>query len=81
VLTSRGSSLDEVAAGAALAVDPLDVDALAQGLWQLLGDAHLRADLRQRGLARTTELSWRQTALQTRAVFQALADGRTPHWG
>jgi glycosyltransferase involved in cell wall biosynthesis len=79
VLTSRGSSLDEVADGAALAVDPLDVDALARGLRQLLGDDELRARLRKLGLARAEVLSWRRTAEGTRAVFQALAEGRLPH--
>jgi glycosyltransferase involved in cell wall biosynthesis len=79
VLTSRGSSLDEVAAGAAVAVDPLDVDALADGLRQLLVDGDLRARLRQLGLERSQALSWRRTAEGTRAVFEALAEGRLPH--
>ncbi len=69
VLTSRGSSLDEVAAGAAVAVDPLSVDDILHGLTQLVDDGALRETLRQRGLARAAELSWAKTADETRAVF------------
>jgi glycosyltransferase involved in cell wall biosynthesis len=78
VLTSRGSSLDEVAAGAAVAVDPLSVEAIADGIEKLAGDAELRDDLRRRGLVRASELSWHRTALETRAVFARLAAGRLP---
>ncbi len=69
VLTSRGSSLDEVAAGAAVAVDPLDVAEIAAGMTQLISDGDLRARLRALGLARAAELSWAKTATGTRAVF------------
>lgn len=69
VLTSRGSSLDEVAAGAALAVDPLSIDEIALGLERLLSDANLRADLGHRGLVRAAQLKWSHTAAATRQVF------------
>lgn len=69
VLTSRGSSLDEVAAGAALAVDPHSVDELTQALQRVLEDPQLRALLSHKGLARSQQLSWRRTAELTRAVF------------
>ena len=72
VLTSRGSSLDEVAAGAALAVDPLSVDELAAALDSLLGDPALRDELARRGLQRAAELSWKHTARATREVFLRL---------
>lgn len=50
VLTTRTSSLPEVAGDAALLVDPYDVDAIAQALIQLDSDAALRVDLGKRGL-------------------------------
>lgn len=81
VLTSRGSSLDEVAAGAALAIDPLNVDSIAQALDQLLGDEVLRGNLAARGLQRSAQLSWRHTALQTRQVFLNLRAGLPPAAG
>lgn len=50
VLTTRTSSLPEVAGDAALLVDPYDVEAIAQALIRLDGDAALREDLSARGL-------------------------------
>ena len=38
VVTSRGTSTEEVAGGAAVLVDPLDVDDIARGLTAALGD-------------------------------------------
>jgi glycosyltransferase involved in cell wall biosynthesis len=78
VLTSRGSSLDEAAGGAALAVDPLSVTELANGLQQLLQSADLREELAGRGRLRHAQLSWRETAAQTREVFVRLQRGQKP---
>lgn len=69
VLTSRGSSLDEVAAGAAVVVDPLSIDQISAGMERLWTDAPLRHDLRLQGLARAGQLSWANTARATREVF------------
>ncbi|MSP91162.1 MAG: glycosyltransferase family 1 protein [Myxococcales bacterium] len=81
VLTSRGSSLDEAAGGAAVAVDPLDVGAIAAGLDQLLGDARLRGDLRERGRLRAADLTWQRTAERTRSVVANVRDHRAPGAG
>lgn len=78
VLTSRGSSLDEAAGGAAVLIDPLDVGQIADGMERLVSDGDLREDLRQRGLLRAAELSWQRTAERTRAVFEDVAAGRCP---
>lgn len=78
VLVSRGSSLDEVAAGAAVTVDPLDVQAMAEGMDRLVRDEALRGRLRRQGLSRAAELSWTRTAQQTRAVFERVLAGEAP---
>ena len=78
VLVSRGSSLDEVAGDAALAVPPLDVDAIAEGMGTLLHDDALRSRLVEAGAARAATLSWARTAASTRAVFARVIDGRAP---
>lgn len=75
VVTSQGSSLDEAAGGAAIAVDPLSVEALAGALREVLSSNTLRAELSERGRARAATLSWRETAAQTRHVFDRLARG------
>lgn len=71
VLCADASSLPEVVGAAALSVDPLSPDAIAAGLSTLLGDPALRQTLRERGLSRAREFSWRRTALATLGVYEA----------
>jgi len=59
VVTSRGTAMEEVAGGAAVLVDPLDVDAIAQGIAQAVAR---RAELAPPGLARAAELTWERAA-------------------
>jgi glycosyltransferase involved in cell wall biosynthesis len=76
VLTSRTSSLGEIAAGAALLVDPLDEGAIAEALLALGSDAGLRADLSRKGLARAAAFSWERTGRETAAAYRdALSEG------
>jgi glycosyltransferase involved in cell wall biosynthesis len=76
VLTSATSSLREIAEGAAWLVDPLSVTSIADGLCQLLCDETLRAKLRQLGLERARQFSWRQTAEATLRVYEQVARTR-----
>jgi glycosyltransferase involved in cell wall biosynthesis len=80
VLTSRSSSLTEIAEGAAVLVDPLDEGALARALDSLASDAGLRAELRAKGLARAAEFTWERTARETveayREVYEELRRAR-----
>ncbi|MDR0360684.1 MAG: glycosyltransferase family 4 protein [bacterium] len=57
-LVGRGGSLPELAGGAALEVDPLSAEAIAEGLQRLLDDPELRSTLAERGRARATEFTW-----------------------
>ncbi len=75
VLTSNTSSLREIAEGAAVLVDPFSVDSIADGLQQLLTDANLRAELREKGWARAHQFSWRQTAEATLQVYEQVVFG------
>lgn len=69
VITSNGSSLAEIAQGAARLIDPLDVTALADGLCGLLTDEAQRVELRAAGLRRAAEFSWTRAAAETAAVY------------
>ncbi len=62
LLGSNTTSLPEVAGDGALLVDPLDEDAIAQGLLRLLGDNDLRQTLVTRGRANLGRFSWGTTA-------------------
>lgn len=75
VLTSNNSSMPEVAGGAAVLVDPLDVDSIADGLHRLLTDAALRADCIAKGAVRAKQLSWTKTAEGALRVFREVANG------
>jgi glycosyltransferase involved in cell wall biosynthesis len=66
VVTSAGGATEEVAGGAAVLVDPLDVAAVAAGVEQAIGR---RDELRARGLERAREFSWDESARRTLAVY------------
>jgi glycosyltransferase involved in cell wall biosynthesis len=76
VLTSGCSSLPEVVGDAAQLVDPLNTEAIADGLARLANDEALRAALRERGLARAATFTWERTARETLEVLRAAADNR-----
>ena len=73
VLTSNTSSLPELAGDAALLVDPIDVDAIREGLVTLVTDDDLRGRLRVSGLARASGFDWTETARRTAAVLHEAA--------
>jgi alpha-1,3-rhamnosyl/mannosyltransferase len=72
VLASNTSSLPEVIGDAGLLVDPHEVSAIAAALARLIDDEQLRADLKQRGLARAAQFSWEHTARLTLAAYHAV---------
>jgi glycosyltransferase involved in cell wall biosynthesis len=72
VITSQGSSLEEVAGDAALLVDPLSESSIAGAMQRLLEDSDLRSRLRQAGLKRSRMFDFRNTARQTMDVYERL---------
>ncbi|NPV46444.1 MAG: glycosyltransferase family 4 protein [Armatimonadetes bacterium] len=72
VLTSNVASLPEVTAGAALCVDPTDVQSLQDGLQRMLTDTDLRRELVTRGLERAAGLTWGPAAQGLLGVLRAV---------
>ncbi len=70
VVTSRGGATEEVAGGAAILVDPLDVGAIAAGIEEA---ASRRDELRALGLERARVYSWAAVADAVEAVWRELA--------
>jgi len=70
VLTSNVSSLPEVVGEAALQVDPLSTEAIAEGLRRLLSDRTLAREFAERGRQRAAEFTWSRTAEQTAQVYR-----------
>jgi glycosyltransferase involved in cell wall biosynthesis len=69
VVTSAGTSTEEVAGGAAVLVDPFDVDDIARGIVEA---ADRRAELDDIGRRRAAALSWTASADRTLAVYREL---------
>ena len=70
VITSRGGATEEVDGGAAVLVDPLDVDSIARGLLTALTDPDPWSAL---ALARAASFSWSAAAEATLAVYREVA--------
>jgi glycosyltransferase involved in cell wall biosynthesis len=64
VIASRLPAVLEACGDAVLYTSPDDPAELARLLERITGDAELRASLRERGRARTAELTWRATAVK-----------------
>jgi glycosyltransferase involved in cell wall biosynthesis len=73
VITSRRSSLPEVAGDGAWLIDPDSGEELADAMLQFGDNPALRSQFGAAALARARQFSWRQTAQQTLAVYRRLA--------
>jgi glycosyltransferase involved in cell wall biosynthesis len=79
VVTSSVSSLPEVAGNAALLVDPLSVEAIAEATARVLTDSALRERLVEAGRQRPAAFTWERTAEATVDTWRrALAGGGSP---
>ena len=72
VVASNTSALPEVAGGAAMLVEPLDVDAMGRAIASVLRDETLRGRLREDGIARASEFSWQTAARRTLDAYASL---------
>jgi glycosyltransferase involved in cell wall biosynthesis len=70
VVTSNISALPETAGDAALLVDPLDGEALAEALAQIIDDPSLAEELSRRGQKRAAGFTWAEAARRTWAVYE-----------
>jgi len=76
VVASSTTSLPEVCGDAALLVDPLQPDAIAAALVELAHNDRLRSTLRERGLQRTRQFSWKETAKQILGLYREIVSQR-----
>jgi alpha-1,3-rhamnosyl/mannosyltransferase len=73
VLTSNVSSLPEVAGGAALLVEPVNLPDITEKLERLLTDESWRAGSVEVGLRRACSLSWQACLALTVATYRDAA--------
>jgi glycosyltransferase involved in cell wall biosynthesis len=72
VITSKESSLPEVADEAAFYVDAYDVQSIASGIKKVFDDKELREELKEKGLKNIQRFSWKDTASKTLAVYKGI---------
>jgi glycosyltransferase involved in cell wall biosynthesis len=76
VACANTTSLPEYAGDAALLFDPMSADCIAQAIRQMVTNAELRDDLRQKGSKRIRLFTWERTAKTYRALYRLL--GKQP---
>ena len=76
VLTSRGGATEEVAAGAALLVDPTDVASIAAGIARLDADDTIGRDLVGRGSRRGAFFSQERMAARLAPIYERVIAAR-----
>lgn len=73
VVTSRGTSTEELAADAGILVDPLDAGSIAEGMARVLEDESLSQRLSEAGRRRAAEYPWDRTAELLVGVYREAA--------
>jgi len=74
VITSDFSSTSEVAGGAGVLVNPLDVDDIASAMERVYKDKSFRSSLIEKGYAREKEFSWVKAAGMTLKIYEEILD-------
>ncbi len=75
VIASNTTSVPEVAAGAAIMVNPSNVGDIADAMLRVIEHPREADALREAGLARARELTWQACAEKTVAVYRSVLDG------
>ncbi len=70
VVTSKTSSLPEVAGEAAVLVNPQKVDEIGLAIKKVLGSKRLQSNLRKKGLQQVKKFSWEKCARETLKVYE-----------
>ncbi len=72
VITSNSSSLPEVAADAALLINPYEPIELADAILKVISDSQLRQKLIQKGQERAKLFTWERTAKETLKAYRSI---------
>lgn len=72
LVTSKTGGSPEAAGEAAVYVDPLDVDNIADAMGRVLSDPELQKDLIEKGFQNVKRFSWEKSARQTLNTFEWL---------
>lgn len=70
VITSNLSSMPEICGGAALYVDPYDIDDIVVKVKNLLGNTVLQKEMIDKGLKQAKKFKWEYTAQEYKNIFE-----------
>jgi glycosyltransferase involved in cell wall biosynthesis len=73
VITSNTSSLKEIAEGASILIDPINVEELADAMFRLSNDQSLREELRKKGLGRIKLFTHKSAANKILDIYKQLS--------
>lgn len=73
VVTSNVTSLPEVAGDAALLVDPLDEEEIADAVKNICLDNQLASDLIEKGKRRSAQFSWDRCAREVATIYTSVS--------
>ncbi|MDR2194412.1 MAG: glycosyltransferase family 4 protein [Treponema sp.] len=74
VITSDSSSLREIAGGAALLVNPLNIESIEADIHKLYNDKNFREDLSSRGKRRVLDYSWKHAGEKLITIYTDLCN-------
>lgn len=72
IVTSNSTGLKELTEGVALAVDPLDSQAIADAIMRVQSDKDLKKSMREKGFERSKIFKWQDCAKKTVEIFEQL---------
>jgi glycosyltransferase involved in cell wall biosynthesis len=72
VITSNSSSMPEIAGDAACIVNPMESEAILQGILKISSDSEYKNELIRKGLERCEQFSWDNMALQVLDVYKKM---------
>jgi alpha-1,3-rhamnosyl/mannosyltransferase len=79
IVASSRAAIPEIVGDGGLIFDLDSGDGFRAHLRTLLENERLRKDLASKALARSRQFSWRETALQTLAIYESVAAIRSRH--
>ncbi|MGZ7126088.1 hypothetical protein ACXWOB_09460, partial [Streptococcus pyogenes] len=69
------SSIPEIVGDAALRFNAEDVRKLAELISKVLSNPTLQLEMRERGIARAADFSWKRCGMETIAVYKKVIEG------
>ncbi len=79
VITSNRYATKEISGGAALLVDPENVDSIAGGIFRMINESNSRNELISLGYDRAKQFNWNKCAVETLQVLESISlTGKTP---